>query len=302
MTSSTELRAKLLNKPENVKSVYWALLATAMFSVAAAMAKVAVNEYHVLQILFFRQIIVFLSCLPSIAKSFPASLKTQHPKIHAARLLGAFVALSCGIWAVSVLPLTTATTLGFAQVLFVALLAWVFLKETVGIHRLSAIFMGFIGVVIVMRPGGEEIINLNALIPIMGAIGAGVAIISVRKLSQTESTATLLIYQALFVGILAGLPLFWLWTTPDLIGILFLLAMGVVAAAANWAGVKALRLGEASVVGNIHYMQLIYAAILGLFLFNEVPDIYTILGAAFIIGSSIYIVRREVTKNQAPLS
>ena len=299
MIGSSGGREKLLNKPENVKSVFWALLATAMFSVAAAMAKVAVNDFHVLQILFFRQIIVFLSCLPTIATSFPASLKTQHPKTHGARLLGAFVALSCGIWAVSVLPLTTATTLGFAQVLFVALLAWVFLKEAVGIHRLSAILMGFFGVVIVMRPGVEGIFNMNALIPIMGAVGAGVAIISVRKLSQTESTATLLVYQALFVGALAGIPLIWLWTAPDLMGTLFLLGMGVVAAAANWAGVKALRLGEASIVGNIQYMQLIYAALLGLLIFNEIPDLYTVSGAAFIIGSSIHILRREAMKKRA---
>ena len=77
--------------------------------------------------------------------------------------------------------------------------------------------------------------------------------------------------------------------------------MGVAAAVANWTGVKALRLGEASIVANIQYMQLIYAAVLGLFLFNEVPDIYTILGAALIIGSSIYILRRESMKKQATL-
>lgn len=299
MTGNAELRSEWSTKPENIKGVLWALLATAMFSVAAAMAKVAVKDYHVLQILFFRQIIVFVSCLPSIATSFPASLKTRHPKMHTARLLGAFAALSCGIWAVAVLPLTTAATLGFAQVFFVAVLAWIFLKETVGIHRLSAILVGFAGVVIVMRPGVEGMLNVYALIPIMGAIGASVAIISVRKLSQTESTATLLIYQALFVGALAGIPLMWLWTTPNLIGTMFLLGMGMVAALANWAGVKALRLGEASVVGSIQYTQLIYAAIFGLFLFNEIPDRYTIVGAAFIIGSSIYILRREAMKKRA---
>jgi drug/metabolite transporter (DMT)-like permease len=278
---------------DNIKGILWALLATALFAIVAAMAKVAVKEYHVLQILFFRQILVFLSCLPSIVKSFPGSLKTQHPKTHAARLTGAFVALSCSIWAVAVLPLTTAITLGFAQVFFVALLALILLNESVSKHRIGAVIVGFIGVVIVMRPGVEGMIDLYALIPIFSALGAGVAVISVRKLSQTESTATLLIYQSVFVGALAGVPLFWLWITPDFTGTIFLLAMGILATVANWIGVKALRLGEASVVGNIQYMQLIYAAILGFFLFNEVPDKYTIVGAAIIIGSSIYIFHRE---------
>lgn len=284
-----------LQVADNVKGILWALLATALFAIVAAMAKVAVNEYHVLQILFFRQVIVFLSSLPEITKSFPQSLKTQYPKIHASRLIGAFIALSCSIWAVAVLPLTTAITLGFAQAFFVAVLALSFLKENVGMHRIIAIMVGFIGVVVVMRPGVEGIVDVHAFIPILAALGAAVAVISVRKLSQTESTATLLVYQALFVGVLAGIPLFWLWVTPDLNGTLLLLTMAILAAVAQWVGVKALRLGEASVIGNIQYIQLIYATLLGFFLFSEVPDVYTMTGAVIIIASSLYIVHREVS-------
>ncbi|MBT6096106.1 MAG: DMT family transporter [Rhodospirillaceae bacterium] len=283
---------------DNLKAILWALLATGLFSVVAAMAKVAVDEYHVLQILFFRQIIVFASSLPSIVRSFPESLKTRHPGIHALRLIGAFVALSCGIWAVAVLPLTTAITLAFAQVFFVALLALQFLGEPVGRHRIAAVVAGFVGVVIVMRPGVEGFSYLHALIPVAGALGAAVAVISVRKLSQTESTATLLVYQAVFVGVLAGVPLFWLWVTPDFDGLVLLLCMGGLATVAQWVGVKALRLGEASIVGNIEYVKLIYAAILGYFVFSEVPDIYTIAGATVIVGSSAYIFHRETLRSR----
>ncbi len=293
MSNHIQAVEKPLPVSDNIKGILWALLATGMYAIVAAMAKVAVNEYHVLQILFFRQIIVFLSSLPSIAKDFPQSLKTKHPGIHSLRLTGAFVALSCGIWAVAILPLTTAITLSFAQVFFVALIALNFMGENVGKHRIGAIVIGFIGVVIVMRPGVEGIVDVHAFIPVLGALGAAMAMTSVRKLSQTESTATLLVYQALFVGVLAGVPLYWLWVTPDLTDTLFLLVMGILAAAANWIGVKALRLGEVSVIGNIQYMQLVYAAILGFFLFNEIPDIYTVTGAVVIIGPSIYIFHRE---------
>ena len=127
----------------------------------------------------------------------------------------------------------------------------------------------------------------------------GVAVISVHKLSQTESTTTLLVYQAVFIGLLAGVPLFWLWKTPDIVGLLLLLSMGFIATAAQWIGVKALRLGEASVIGNIQYTQLIYAAILGYFIFDEVPDLITLIGAAIIIGSALYIVHREAIRKRA---
>lgn len=284
--------------PDNIKGVFFALLATGLFAIVAAMAKVAVTEYHVLQILFFRQVIVFLSSLPSISKSFPQSLKTRHAGMHALRLMGAFTALSTSIWAVAVLPLTTAITLAFAQVFFVALMAMWFLNEPVGHRRIGAVIVGFIGVVVVMRPGVDDFVNLYALIPLVGALGAAFAVISVRKLFQTESIATLLIYQAVFVGVLAGIPLFWVWVTPDLTGLLFLLAMGVLATIGQWAGVKALRLGEASVIGNIQYTQSIYATILGYAVFGEIPDSYTLIGAAIIIASALYIVHREALRKR----
>ena len=282
----------------NVQAIFWALLATGLFALTAALAKVAVQDYHVLQILFFRQVVVFVSAIPDLARSFPDSLKTRHPVGHGFRLAGAFVALSCGIWAVAVLPLTAAITIGFAQVFFVTLLATWFLRETVGHHRLIAVIAGFVGVIVVMRPGLDGIIDTAALIPLAGALGAAVAVVSVRRLSQTESTATLLAYQSIFVGVLAGIPLFWFWTNPDIEGFALLLGMGVLATLGQWIGVKALRLGEASVVSNIEYMKLFYAAVFGYLLFAEVPDRYTLLGAAIIVIAALYIARRE--SSQAP--
>ncbi len=283
----------MVNTTNNTLAITWALIATALFAIAAVMAKVGVKQYPLLQILFFRQLVVLLSVLPVIASSFPRSLETAHPKIHVVRLVGSFIALSCGIWAVSVLPLTTAITLGFTSVFFIALLAMVFLKEAVSVNRFAAILVGFIGVVVVMRPGADDFASFYAFIPILGALGAAVAIVSVRKLSQQESTATLLAYQAVFVGVLAGIPLLWLWKAPDVFGVFFLLAMGAAAAGGQWFGVKALRLGEASLVGNIQYVQLIYAALFGFVIFGEVPTLHTLIGGAIIIGSSVYLLHRE---------
>ncbi len=193
----------------------------------------------------------------------------------------------------ALLPLTTAITLNFAKVLFVSLLALWVLKEPVGPRRLAAVGVGFIGVIIAMRPGHEGVLDLNALVPLAGALGAAVAMVSVRRLSQTESTATLLVHQAVFVGLAAAMPMYWVWITPDLQDFMFLTAMGVLATLAQWLGVMALRLGEASVLGNLEYTQLIWAVIIGYLVWVEVPDAYTLIGAAIIIGSSLYIFQRE---------
>jgi len=277
----------------NSKGFLYALVATALFSVTAVMAKIAAADYHVLQILFFRQLVVFLSSLPTLIKTYPESLKTRHVALHAWRLMGAFIALSFSIWAITVLPLTTAVTLSFAQTFFVAVLASVILKETVGKHRILAIIAGFAGVVIVMRPGLGGFVDINTFIPLFGALGAAVAVVSVRKLTRTESTTTLLLYQSVFVGLLAGLPLFWFWVTPNPGDLIFLLAMGVVAAAGQWIGIAALRLGEASVISTIKYTDLLFVAVLGFALFGEFPEKSTILGAAIIILSALYLFQRE---------
>ncbi|WP_208977261.1 MULTISPECIES: DMT family transporter [unclassified Pannonibacter] len=284
--------------PHNVQGILWALLAAGLYAAVAALAKLTVTEFHVLQILFIRQAVVFLLSLPALIKAFPQSLQTRHPGWHGVRLAGAFIALSSGIWAVAVLPLTTAITLSFSQVFFVTLLAMWVLGEPVGRHRIGAVMAGFLGVVVVMRPGIEGFTSFHALIPLFGGAGAAVAVIAVRRLSQTESTATLLVYQAGFIGLLSAVPLPWVWVPPDLHGLILLLTMGGLATAGQWAGVKALRLGEVSVIGNLQYTQLVYAVVLGFVLFGEVLDTATTAGAAIIVGAASYLMRREAQRKR----
>ncbi|WP_238321690.1 DMT family transporter [Halocynthiibacter namhaensis] len=152
---------------------------------------------------------------------------------------------------------------------------------------------------IVMRPGTDGLFTATAFIPLAGALGAGFAVISVRRLSQTESTATLLAYQSVFVGLLSGVPMLWLWQTPSLAGWCLLLAMGGIATLGQWIGVKALRMGEASVIGNVEYVKLIWAAGFGYVLFGEVPDAYALVGAAVIVGAALYMLWREGMRGQA---
>ncbi len=278
----------------NLRGILWALCATAASSIAAIMVKFAALDFHVLQILFFRQIIIFLSVVPAVTRTFPQNLKTAFPLIHAIRLTGAFIALSAGFWAVSTLPLTTATVLFFSRTFFVTLLAAWFLSEPFGSHRLGAIALGFLGVLIVVRPSLQGMADPNALVAIAGAIAAAVAAVTVRKLSQTETTATLLVYQAIVVGGLSGIAMFWYWVTPDLKQLALLLGIGVLATLAQWLAIKALRLGEAGIISSIGYTQLIYATLLGFLFFAEIPDQFTVLGAAVIVCASIYTIRREI--------
>ncbi|MTJ82365.1 MAG: DMT family transporter [Telmatospirillum sp.] len=274
----------------SLKGALWALLATMLYAVIAAMGKVFVRDYHFLEVLLFRQIVVFLTAVPTLVSHFPDSFRTRRPVLHGLRLLGAFINLAAGVWAVALLPLATVVTLGFAQVFFVALLAVFFLGETVDRRRLLAIGTGFLGVVIVLRPGLNGLLNVSALIPVLGAFGGAIAVTSVRRLSQTESTATLLAYLSTCVGLLCAVPMIWLWKTPPLADILSMSLMGLLAAIAQWAGIRALRLCEASIVGTVDYMKLLCAELLGYVFFQEMSDRYVIMGGAVIVIASAYML------------
>ena len=275
------------------KVIFLALISTALFTATATLAKLASNDYHILQILFFRQIVILLSTLPLLIKGYPDALKTRQPLLHIARLAGAFTALSLGIVAVSGLPLTTATTLGFANIFFVSLLGHHVLGEKLTPIRLFAIGAGFVGVAIAVRPTPESFLDGYSMVALLAALGAAVAAISVRRLSQTESTATLLCYQALFIGLLSGIPLFWLWKQPNAEDLLLLLGMGILSAAGNWIGIRALRLGQAGLVKSVDYFSLLYAALFGHIVIAEIPSSSTICGAAIIILSAFVILRQQ---------
>ncbi|WP_316860547.1 DMT family transporter [uncultured Cohaesibacter sp.] len=277
----------------NIKAIQLALLSTAFFTIANAMIKMATSDFHVFQIIIFRQSIILLATMPAIIRTWPNTLKTKRPLAHIVRLSGASTGMIGGMIAVSGLPLATATTLGFAKIMFLAILAFLFLKESLGPHRVGAIIVGFLGVLLVMRPDVDGMINPYTLVAVLAAVGSAVASASVRSLTRTDSTETLLAYQALAIGILAAIPLYWVWQQPDWQGLLFLISIGLVSTIAQWLGIVSYRYGEASLVGSIDYMNLVYASFLGYFIFSEIPDKQTIAGAVLIIGASAYIMHRE---------
>lgn len=277
----------------NLVACIWVSFAAAIFAVVLALVKIAIVDFSVFQILLFRQLLVFISTTPILVKTFPRALKTQRPLLHGLRLSGAFVALSASMGAVALLPLSTASAIAFLQAFFVVLLAWRFLGERASAERLLVVIIGFSGVLVALRPWLGEFDPLGIGLGVIAAFGAAIAVICVRALSTTESTATLLIYQSVFVGLLSMIPMAWLWITPSFSQLVLLIAIGALSALAQWLGVKALRTGEASVVGSVEYSKLLYATLLGYMLFAEVPDSQTVLGAAIIIGASIMLFRQQ---------
>jgi len=281
------------NLPGNVRGTIFGLGAAAMFTVASGLVKFAAQDYHIAQILLFRQIVMLIVIMPVLIKHFPHSLKTKRPGLHLLRLSGAFAALTLSFTAVAHLPLATAISFSFSKTLFVTIFAVFLLKEVVGWRRILAVLVGFAGMLVMLHPEPGSAISLYAIFAVAAAMGAAIAVTCVRSLTTTEDNATLLSYQAIFVGILVMIPCFFVWKTPDAFGLMILVAIGAVSLLAQWLGVQSYRAGELTVVTGMEYSKLIYATLIGIFIFSEWPDFNTLIGAAIIISASAFTIWRE---------
>jgi drug/metabolite transporter (DMT)-like permease len=278
--------------PGNARGAIWILLASFFFTVMVALIKSVGGEISVFQILLFRQIVMTCTVMPILVSGFPEILKTRHLHLHLVRVALAVVAMTCGFTAFIHLPLAEATAIGFAKSLFVTVLALFILREVAGPRRWIAVLVGFAGVLIMVQPGPAGFNFYSILAVIAAAAAAGVMVI-IRKLSRHDRSVTILSYQAIMVGLLMLVPTVYYWVTPTLEQWLIMGAIGLFSVVGQLMNIQGFKEGEASAVAPMDYTRLIYAALIGFAVFGEVPDLDTALGAALIIGTSIYTVRAE---------
>ncbi len=281
----------------NVKGALILILAAFGFTVMVTMVKLLGADLPVTQILLVRQWVMVTMLLPALRKDFPGLLVTSRPDLQALRIALALFAMLCGFTAVIHLPLADATALGFVKSFFVTIAAVVVLKETVGVHRWSAVVIGFIGVLFMVQPGTESFSFYGAL-ALAGSAAAGFVMVVIRLLSRTESTNTILGYQAIGVGVIMIVPAVYQWVPPTRIDWLLLLAVGVVSFFAQKANIMAYRFGEASVLASLDYVRLLYATLFGAWIFQQWPSWKTLVGAVIIMLASMYTVHREAKRNQ----
>jgi len=287
---------KLRSLPPHIKGISLALISSALLVIVGVLVRKLNSHIDIFQILLFRQVVFIILLLPVMSLNIDKLLRPRHIKLHALRIVGAFFGLYFGFLTISHIPFTDATALGFTKVLFVALISRLFLAEKVGPARLFTIVIGFIGVLLVVQPSFNNNEFIYILSGLLGAAGASVAIVCIRKLSQTESRFILMTYQALFVGLIAFIPSLLHWQWPSSSELILLLLVGVFSAAAQWIGISAYKCAEANIIANVEYVKIIYSLLLGYYLFSEFPNNLALFGSAVIIASAlipIYMARKN---------
>lgn len=277
--------------PPNVQGALWLLAAGVFLSSMGVFIKLASQEMHPFQVAFFRAFFGFLIIAPFALKGGFASVRTRRPLMHLVRGLIGGVVLLCMFYSVAHLPLADVTALSFTKPLFLIPLAVLFLGEKIRMRRTIATAVGFVGVIIMLRPGGE--IDPVAFIALFAAGMIAVITIFIKILSRYDSPNTLVFWSSLILSFVVGGPAIWFWQWPSLEVFLMLVGLATVGTIGQSMLIRGYAVGEATAVTPFDYSRLIYAGLFGYLFFAEVPDIWTITGALIIVGSSIYIARRE---------
>ena len=275
-----------------VRGALLMLAACASFGCMGVTVRHLAQNMPPFEVVFFRNALSFAWMLPVLAHQGFAVLRTAHIGLYAWRSAIALATMLCWFTALASLPLAEATALSFTQPLFATVLAVVMLHEIVRARRWTATVIGFIGAMLILRPGVADVTWAHILLLASTLIGALNAV-TVKQLTRTEHPNAIVAYMTLLImpfSLALALPV---WETPTLALWPWLIAMGFFAMLGHQLNTRAFRLIDASLVSAFDFMRLPFSACLAWLLFAEVPDRWTWIGGAIIAGSSIYIARRE---------
>ena len=252
------------------------------------------ESYPVGQVLFFRGLCGVIPILFLIPKDrYFDFYKTNRPFLHLKRCLAGLISIVAIFIALRKLPLATVVSISFAAPIFTTILSIFFLKEKVGFYRWLAVFVGFVGIIIISEPGFSSL-NLYYLYPIIFCLGLSYVAIAIRQLSSTEPVWLIGFYFSFSIMIISFFSFYQGWILPNLKDLFLLSMVGVLGGLANLWLTQSYKLSEVTLVTPLKYLALVFGIVFGYLFWDEIPTIKTLMGASLVIVSSFIIFRREI--------
>lgn len=287
-----KLRTSWHALPPVTRGIILMLVTTVMFTAMHAAIRHVTKELPPLQAAFFRAAFGSLIFLPTIFNSGFGFLRTERIGLHLLRAFLNAASMFLFFTGLAVTALAKVTALSFTSPLFMAVLSVIFLGERMRIRRWTATLLGFIGMLVIVRPGFIELDTGSFLIIASSAIWA-VTMIVIKFLLRTDTSLTVTGYASIFVSLFALGPAIYVWQDPSLDAWLWMLFIGVVGGAAQFLLAEALREADAGAIMPFDFLKLVWASLFGFYLFAEIPDAFTWIGALIIFASGSYIAYRE---------
>lgn len=279
------------------------IASTVFLACSDALAKYLARGLPPVEIAWIRFVVFALIMSPAIVMARGGNvLRSTRPVIQVLRGIGLLSSSLFFIWGLRFLPIAEASATAFISPIFVTGLSIVVLAEKVGVRRWAATFVGLLGVLIVVRPGTAAF-DPAAVFPIVSAFGWACTLVLTRQISGADRPVTTMAWSALVGFVVLSVLVPFAWVTPSWFEICLGVCVGLSSTTGHWIVVLAYRHADASVLAPFSYSQLLWVSILGFFMFGEIPDVWTILGAGVIISSGLYTAHRErVRRSQPPIA
>ncbi len=287
------LAAAVVALPPTAKAVGLMIFSALMFqSMNAVIRHVSDLGLHPFEIAFFRNVFGILVLVPVIMRAGIEAMYTSRFDLHMLRGVINVVSMLCFFYSVTVAPLASVASLGFTLPLFVTIYATFMLGERLNSRRLTALAIGVLGAVMIIRPGSDDM-NLGNLIVLVGTAVWGLALMVIKVQARTDTPLNITVWSSIMLALLSAVPAVLVWKTPDAGQLAWMALTGLLGTAGTMAVAAALKLADASAIMPFDFTKLLWAALLGYLAFGQVPDAWVWIGGAVIFSSTVYLTYRE---------
>ena len=289
----SSLRAIFAASSGNAKGIAWMFLAGLIFVFVTGAVRYLSSSIHPIQLGFLRYAIALIFLAPIFWREIRSY--RNRPRRYGLHIFrGLLQAFGVMLWfyAMANIPVAEVTALGFTAPIFATIGAALFLGEKLYMRRISAVLFGFVGAMVILRPG-LQVIEWGAIAQLVAAPLFAATMLIGKRLTDTESNGTIVDALALCVTIALFPPALYVWQTPTLLELIWLFGVAGLATLGHLAMTQAFRSAEVTALQPITFLQLVWASLLGFYVFAEEPDIWTWIGGGIIVTSATYIAHRE---------
>ncbi|MSP48097.1 MAG: DMT family transporter [Alphaproteobacteria bacterium] len=284
------------SRSDTLLGLAFGLAAVVLFSGQALVVKLVGDRYPMNEIVFFRHAFALVPAIVMVMhQGGLGTLRTGRFPMHLARMAAGMSSMLLGFYALRLIPLADATVYNFISPLLITALSVPLLGERVGVHRWSAVLIGFLGVLVMMQPG-QNALEWGVVVALSGAFCSTFVNLTMRMLSATETAASVTFMYTGMSFVVFSISLLFAWTTPDLIDFLILASLGLGGGVAQYWYSLSLRYAPSALIAPLGYTSLLWMTAAGLLVWDEVPTAATMIGAAIICASGLYILYREARR------
>jgi len=276
----------------NVNGMLLMLIASIVLTIMHALVRHIGSDMHPFEVSFFRNLFGLIAVMPLVLRSGIKSLYTRHPGLQLLRAVLGVSAMLSWFYALSIVPIAQATALSFTAVIFASVGAAVVLREKMHVRRWTAVCLGFVGAFFILRPGFQEV-SFGMMLVLGSSVAWGMAVVVVKRLSRTDPVVSIVAWMAISLTVFSFVPALYVWTWPSFEELLLLSLVGALGTTGHLAMTNALKHAEATTITPLDFTRLLWASVIGYFVFGEIPDIWTWIGGGIIIASASYLIFRE---------